>query len=312
MNAGAVGIIGGSGLYELEGLTNVRWRRVRTPFGDPSDEFCTGELEGRPVIFLPRHGRGHRLTPTELNFRANIWGLKSLGVEWIISVSAVGSMKEDVRPLDLVIPDQFVDLTKRRVSSFFGDGIVAHVGMADPVCGELANRLEKAARQNSSRVHRGGTYVCIEGPQFSTRAESRVYRSWGVDVIGMTNMPEAKLAREAELCYATLALATDYDVWHETHAAVSVEAVVANLLKNVATAKEVLRAVIPLIGGTRACECPRLLQSAVITSPAAFPHATRRRLDLLIGKYFPLEGRSRVAPKSGHPRRKPGSRSPLQ
>ena len=293
MNGGAVGVIGGSGLYELEGLTNVRWRRVRTPFGDPSDEFCTGELEGRPVIFLPRHGRGHRLTPTELNFRANIWGLKSLGVEWIISVSAVGSMKEDVRPLDLVIPDQFVDLTKRRASSFFGDGIVAHVGMADPVCGRLADRLEKAARQTTSRVHRGGTYVCIEGPQFSTRAESRVYRSWGVDVIGMTNMPEAKLAREAELCYATLALATDYDVWHETHAAVSVEAVVANLLKNVATAKEVLRAVIPLIGGTRDCECPRLLQDAVITSSAGFPHATRRRLDLLIGKYFPLDKKAR-------------------
>ena len=255
MRGGAVGVIGGSGLYELEGLTNVRWRRVRTPFGDPSDEFCTGELEGRPVVFLPRHGRGHRLTPTELNFRANVWGLKSLGVERIVSVSAVGSMREDIRPLDLVIPGQFVDLTKRRVSSFFGEGIVAHVGMADPVCGQLSDVLDKAARATGSRVHRGGTYVCIEGPQFSTRAESRVYRSWGVDVIGMTNMPEAKLAREAELCYATLALATDYDVWHETHAAVSVEAVVANLLKNVATAKDVLRRVIPSIGAERTCEC---------------------------------------------------------
>ena len=289
MTEGAVGVIGGSGLYELEGLTNVRWRRVRTPFGDPSDEFCTGELEGRPVVFLPRHGRGHRLTPTELNFRANVWGLKSLGVEWIVSVSAVGSMKEDIRPLDLVIPDQFIDLTKRRASSFFGEGIVAHVGMADPVCGLLGDVLDKAARATGSRVHRGGTYVCIEGPQFSTRAESRVYRSWGVDVIGMTNMPEAKLAREAELCYATLALATDYDVWHETHAAVSVEVVVANLMKNVATAKDVLRRVIPAIGGARLCECPRLLENAVITSPPAFPHATRRRLDLLIGKYFPLD-----------------------
>ena len=289
MRGGAVGVIGGSGLYELEGLTNVRWRRVRTPFGDPSDEFCTGELEGRPVVFLPRHGRGHRLTPTELNFRANVWGLKSLGVERIVSVSAVGSMKEDIRPLDLVIPGQFVDLTKRRVSSFFGEGIVAHVGMADPVCGQLSDVLDKAARATGSRVHRGGTYVCIEGPQFSTRAESRVYRSWGVDVIGMTNMPEAKLAREAELCYATLALATDYDVWHETHAAVSVEAVVANLLKNVATAKDVLRRVIPSIGAERTCECEHLLENAVITSPAAFPHATRRRLDLLIGKYFPLD-----------------------
>ena len=289
MRGGAVGVIGGSGLYELEGLTNVRWRRVRTPFGDPSDEFCTGELEERPVVFLPRHGRGHRLTPTELNFRANVWGLKSLGVERIVSVSAVGSMKEDIRPLDLVIPGQFVDLTKRRVSSFFGDGIVAHVGMADPVCGQLSDTLDKAARATGSRVHRGGTYVCIEGPQFSTRAESRVYRSWGVDVIGMTNMPEAKLAREAELCYATLALATDYDVWHETHAAVSVEAVVANLLKNVATAKDVLRRVIPAIGAERTCECEHLLENAVITSPAVFPHATRRRLDLLIGKYFPLD-----------------------
>jgi 5'-methylthioadenosine phosphorylase len=289
MTAGAVGVIGGSGLYELEGLTNVRWRRVRTPFGDPSDEFCTGEVEGRPVVFLPRHGRGHRLTPTELNFRANIWGLKSLGVEWVVSVSAVGSMKEDIRPLDLVIPGQFIDLTKRRVSSFFGEGIVAHVGMADPVCAQLADVLDKAARDTGSRVHRGGTYVCIEGPQFSTRAESRVYRGWGVDVIGMTNMPEAKLAREAELCYATLALATDYDVWHDTHAAVSVEAVVANLLRNVATARDVLRRVIPAIGGARMCECPRLLEHAVITSAPAFPHATRRRLDLLIGKYFPLD-----------------------
>ena len=289
MTEGAVGVIGGSGLYELEGLTNVRWRRVRTPFGDPSDEFCTGELEGRPVVFLPRHGRGHRLTPTELNFRANVWGLKSLGVEWIVSASAVGSMKEDIRPLDLVIPGQFIDLTKRRASSFFGEGIVAHVPMADPVCGPLGDVLDKAARATGSRVHRGGTYVCIEGPQFSTRAESRVYRSWGVDVIGMTNMPEAKLAREAELCYATLALATDYDVWHDTHAAVSVEVVVANLMKNVATAKDVLRRVIPAIGGARLCECPRLLENAVITSPPAFPHATRRRLDLLIGKYFPLD-----------------------
>ena len=312
MTGPAIGVIGGSGLYELEGLTDVRWRRVRTPFGDPSDEFCTGELEGRRVVFLPRHGRGHRLTPTELNFRANVWGLKSLGVEWVVSVSAVGSMKDDVQPLDLVIPGQFIDLTKRRVSSFFGDGIVAHVGMADPVCSHLGDLLEKAARDTGARVHRGGTYVCIEGPQFSTRAESRVYRSWGVDVIGMTNMPEAKLAREAELCYATLALATDYDVWHETHEAVSVEAVIANLGKNVATAKAVLRRVIPMIGGSRVCECPSLLKAAVITSPASFPHGTRRRLDLLIGKYFPYDGRGRPASRTGHPRHKPASRPPLQ
>ncbi|HET7340367.1 MAG TPA: S-methyl-5'-thioadenosine phosphorylase [Methylomirabilota bacterium] len=292
MSDGAIGIIGGSGLYELEGLTDVRWRRVRTPFGDPSDEFCTGVYEGRRVVFLPRHGRGHRLTPSELNFRANIWGLKSLGVEWVVSISAVGSMKETIHPLDLVLPSQFFDATRRRVSSFFGDGIVAHVGMADPVCPTLAGTLEKAARATGATVHRGGTYICIEGPQFSTRAESRIYRGWGVDVIGMTNVPEVKLAREAELCYATLALVTDYDVWHESHDAVSVEAVIQNLLKNVATAKDVLRRVIPAIGGPRACPCPSLLESAVITSPAAFPLATRRRLDLLLGKYFPVTKRS--------------------
>ena len=291
MSDGAIGIIGGSGLYELAGMTDVRWRRVRTPFGDPSDEFCTGLFDGRRVIFLPRHGRGHRLTPTEVNFRANVWGLKWLGAEWVVSVSAVGSMKEDIRPLDLVVPDQFFDFTRRRIGSFFGDGIVAHVGMAEPVCSQLAGVLDTAARATGATVHRGGTYLCIEGPQFSTKAESRIYRSWGVDVIGMTNMPEAKLAREAELCYATLALATDYDVWHDGHDAVTVEAVVANLLKNVATAKEVLRRVIPAIGGPRTCECPGLLKNAVITSPAAFPLATRRRLDLLIGKYFPLNGK---------------------
>ncbi len=288
MSEPAIGIIGGSGLYELEGLVGVRWRRVRTPFGEPSDAYCCGRLDERLVIFLPRHGRGHRLTPSELNFRANIWGLKALGAEWVISISAVGSMREDIHPLDLVVPDQFFDATRRRLSTFFGDGIVAHVGMAEPVCPPLATTVEKAARQTGATVHRGGTYLCVEGPQFSTRAESRIYRSWGVDVIGMTNMPEAKLAREAELCYATLALVTDYDVWHDTHAAVSVEAVIQNLLKNVATAKAVLRQVIPAVAGPRTCPCPRLLESAVITNRQAFPPATRRRLDLLIGKYFPM------------------------
>jgi 5'-methylthioadenosine phosphorylase len=268
-------------------MTDVRWRRVRTPFGDPSDEYCEGRLDGRRVIFLPRHGRGHRLMPSELNFRANIWGLKSLGAEWVLSVSAVGSMRERIHPLDLVIPDQFFDWTRRRVSSFFGDGIVAHVGMAEPVCGALATTLEKAARDTGANVHRGGTYICIEGPQFSTKAESQIYRTWGVDVIGMTNMPEAKLAREAELCYATLALATDYDVWHETHEAVTVEAVIQNLLKNVETAKQVLRRVVPAIAAPRTCGCAELLRNAVITNPKAFPLATRRRLDLLLGKYFP-------------------------
>jgi 5'-methylthioadenosine phosphorylase len=304
MTEPAVGIIGGSGLYELEGLTDVRWRRVRTPFGDPSDEYCTGSFEGRPVIFLARHGRGHRLTPTELNFRANIWGLKSLGAEWVVSVSAVGSMKENIHPLDLVVPSQFFDATKRRVSSFFGEGIVAHVGMADPVCPTVAAALEKAARATGATVHRGGTYICIEGPQFSSKAESRIYRGWGVDVIGMTNMPEAKLAREAELCYATLALVTDYDVWHEGHDAVTVEAVIQTLLKNVATARDVLRRVIPALGPPRACPCPSLLQNAVITSPAAFPLDTRRRLDLLLGKYFPLDRRR----PAGKTKRKGASR----
>ena len=306
MSEAAIGIIGGSGLYELEGMSDVRWRSVRTPFGDPSDDYCVGTFDGRRVIFLPRHGRGHKLTPSELNFRANIWGLKSLGAEWVLSVSAVGSMKESIHPLDLVIPDQFFDATRRRITSFFGEGIVAHVGMADPVCGVLAATLGKAARATGATVHSGGTYVCIEGPQFSTKAESRIYRSWGVDVIGMTNMPEAKLAREAELCYATLALATDYDVWHETHEAVSVESVIQNLLRNVATAKDVLRRVIPAITGPRTCACPTLLQNAVLTSPAAFPHATRRRLDLLIGKYFPMGAKAPKARTSQSKRAKSG------
>jgi 5'-methylthioadenosine phosphorylase len=289
----AIGVIGGSGLYELPGMTDVRWRRVRTPFGDPSDEYCVGRMGAQPVVFLSRHGRGHRIMPTDLNYRANIWGLKSLGVEWVISISAVGSMKEEIRPLDLVIPDQFVDWTKRRVSSFFGDGIVGHIGMAEPVCRDLATILEKAARQTSATVHRGGTYICIEGPQFSTKAESRIYRSWGVDVIGMTNMPEVKLAREAELCYATVALATDYDVWHETHEAVSVEAVVKNLFQNVATAKEVLTKAIPEIAPPRSCDCPSLLANAIISNPKDIPLTTRRRLELIIGKYLPAEQKGR-------------------
>ena len=290
----AIGIIGGSGLYELSGLTDVRWRRVRTPFGDPSDEYCEGRIGAQRVVFLARHGRGHRIAPSDLNFRANIWGLKSLGVEWVIAISAVGSMKEHIRPLDLVIPDQFFDATKRRVSTFFGEGIVGHIGMADPICPQLATILEKAARQSGATVHRGGTYLCIEGPQFSTRAESRIYRTWGVDVIGMTNVPEVKLAREAELCYATLAMATDYDVWHDTHAAVSVDVVVKTLLQNVATAKDVLARAIPDIAPPRACECPHLLKDAIITDPKAFPMTARRRLELIIGKYFPPERKGRA------------------
>jgi len=287
-----IGIIGGSGFYELPGLTDVRWTRVTTPFGDPSDAYCVGRLGERTVIFLPRHGRGHRIMPSELNFRANIYGLKKLGVEWVVSISAVGSMREEIRPLDLLIPDQFVDWTRRRASTFFGDGVVAHIGMADPVCAHLADKLESAARAAGATVHRGGTYLCIEGPQFSSRGESRIYRQWGVDVIGMTNMPEAKLAREAELCYATLALGTDYDVWHESEAAVSVEGVVANLMKNVATAKEVLSRLVPAVGPDRDCPCPSLLENAVITNPAAFPARSRKALDLLLGKYYP-QGKQR-------------------
>jgi 5'-methylthioadenosine phosphorylase len=287
-----VGVIGGSGLYELEeGLPDASWVRVRTPFGDPSDAYRVGRLGAATVIFLSRHGRGHRLLPSEINYRANIYGLKALGARWVISVSAVGSMKEEIRPLDLVVPDQFYDHTKRRASSFFGDGIAGHVGMADPVCPGLADLLEAAARESGATVHRGGTYLCIEGPQFSTRGESRVYREWGVSVIGMTNMPEAKLAREAELCYATLALVTDYDVWHEEHSAVTVEAVVANLLKNVATAKGVLLRVLPRVGKPCAAGCDGALAHAVITTPDAFPPRTRKRLGLFLDKYFPARKR---------------------
>ncbi len=288
-----VGVIGGSGLYELEGLQDARWVKIRTPFGAPSDAYRVGRLGDATVIFLSRHGRGHRLSPSEINYRANIYGLKALGARWVISVSAVGSMKEEVHPLDLVVPDQFYDHTKRRASSFFGDGIVGHVGMADPVCPGLSDLLEAGGRESGATVHRGGTYLCIEGPQFSTRGESRIHRQWGVSVIGMTNMPEAKLAREAELCYATLALVTDYDVWHEEHDAVTVEGVVANLLKNVATAKAVLLRAVPRIGKPCAAGCGAALASAVITSPGAFPPRTRKRLALLLDKYFPARKKGR-------------------
>jgi 5'-methylthioadenosine phosphorylase len=291
----AVGIIGGSGLYEMDGIEDLRWVRVRTPFGEPSDEFGTGRLGDRRVIFLPRHGRGHRLSPTEINYRANIWGLKSLGARWVVSVSAVGSMKEDIHPLDLVIPDQFYDHTRRRVSSFFGEGIVGHVGMADPVCPSLGDLLEAAGREAGARVHRGGTYICIEGPQFSTKGESEIYRRWGVSVIGMTNMPEAKLAREAELCYATVALATDYDVWHPEHDAVTVEAVIANLIKNVATARDLLRRTLPRVTSRAGCKsgCPEALAKALITVPARIPPRTRQRLALLIDRHLPPARRPR-------------------
>src|SRR6266852_1417676 len=292
MGTGKIGIIGGSGLYAMAALENVREIEVTTPFGPPSDAYIVGTLHGRAMVFLPRHGRGHRLPPSAINFRANMYGLKSLGVEWVIAVSAVGSMREEIQPGHLVIPDQFIDRTRSRVSTFFEE-LTVHVARADPVCAVVANALQPAAAATGATVHFGGTYLCMEGPQFSTRAESRLYRQWGVAVIGMTNMPEAKLAREAELCYATLALATDYDVWHAEHAAVSVEAVVQNLLKNVATAREVLRAVIPTLVPPRTCACGHLLENAVITSPKAFPPKTRKRLALLLDRYFPATGRRR-------------------
>jgi 5'-methylthioadenosine phosphorylase len=246
----------------------------------------TGLLEGRPVAFLPRHGRGHRLMPSELNFRANIFGFKLLGAEWVISAAAVGSMREDLPPLDIVIPDQFFDRTSARVSTFFGGGIVAHVSFADPTCPVLSDHLFRAGRAVGARVHRGGTYLCIEGPQFSTRAESRIYRGWGVDVIGMTNLQEAKLCREAEICYATLALVTDYDVWHEAADDVSVEGVVAILKRNAETAKAIIRAVLPSLPATRdGCPCPTALKDAIITAPAAISAEARERLRPIIGKY---------------------------
>ena len=286
MGEPVIGIIGGSGLYEMEGLTHLREERVPTPFGDPSDAYMLGRLEGRPVAFLARHGRGHRLLPSELNFRANIYGFKTLGVQWIISASAVGSMREAIRPADIVVPDQFFDRTKARASTFFGDGLVAHVSFADPVCPQLSDQLSRAGREAGATVHRGGTYLCIEGPQFSTRAESRIYRGWGVDVIGMTNLQEAKLSREAEICYATMALVTDYDVWHETEGDVSVEKVVAILHKNVATAKAIIRRVLPVIQGDRSCVCAHALKDAIITAPEAIAEAAKQRLWPLVGKYL--------------------------
>ena len=292
MAAGLVGIIGGSGLYQMEGLRNAKEIRLKTPFGPPSDAIVTGTLEGRRVAFLSRHGRGHRIMPTELNFRANIYGMKVLGAEWIISASAVGSMREEYRPRDIVIPDQFFDRTRGRVSTFFGDGIVAHVPFADPTCNVLGGVLFRAGQQVGARMHRGGTYVCIEGPHFSTRAESRIYRQWGVDVIGMTNLQEAKLAREAEICYATMALVTDYDVWHETEEDVTVEAVVAVLMENVETAKKIVRAALAMLPVQRGgCPCPTALRDGIITQRDAIPARRRKALEPIIGKYLRPKGR---------------------
>jgi 5'-methylthioadenosine phosphorylase len=281
-----IGIIGGSGLYTMPGFTDIREAQLSTPFGAPSDSYVLGTLEGRKVAFLARHARGHRLLPTELNFRANIYGFKQLGVERIVSVSAVGSLKEEHKPLDFVIPDQFFDRTRHRIDTFFGDGIVAHISMGDPVCGEMSKVVADACKHAGVTAKRGGTYLCMEGPQFSTRAESNVYRSWGMDVIGMTNLQEAKLAREAELCYATIAMVTDYDCWHPHHDSVTVEQVVAVLHKNADNAAKVVKATIGAMPKDRSCKCGSSLAHAILTQRDKVPAATIEKLKLILGKYF--------------------------
>jgi len=288
MTKAKIGIIGGSGLYQMPELTDVDEIEIQNPFGKPSDSFIIGTLAEERVAFLPRHGRGHRLTPTEVPFRANIYAMKLLGVERIFSASAVGSLQEKYAPLDMVIPDQFFDRTRARAreSTFFGEGIVAHVGFAHPVCGALGDVLEQSCKVAQVKMHRGGTYICMEGPAFSTVAESNVYRSWGMDVIGMTNLQEAKLAREAEICYATLALVTDYDCWHPGHDAVTVEAVIEYLNKNVRHAQMIMQAAVKGIANrARDCKCRSALKNAIFTAPHLWPEATARRLEAIIGKY---------------------------
>jgi 5'-methylthioadenosine phosphorylase len=284
-----IGVIGGSGLYAMEGLKVREEKRLETPFGDPSDAYVIGELDGRQVAFLPRHGRGHRLTPTELNYRANIFGFKLLGVEQLISVSAVGSMKLEYKPTDILVPDQFFDRTRHRVDTFFGNGLVAHVSLAKPVCPRLIDPFVEAARAAGATVHRGGTYINMEGPQFSTRAESEVYRKWGMDIIGMTNLTEARLAREAEICYATLAMVTDYDCWHETEEAVSGEAVMEVVRQNAKMSQEVVRQIIQRIPDQRPadCLCASALAMSLITERALIPAETKKALQPLIGRYIP-------------------------
>ena len=290
MSQPIIGVIGGSGLYEIEGLTEVEEIILETPFGTPSDAFITGTLGEAKMVFLPRHGRGHRLLPSEVNYRANIYGMKKLGVEQIISVSAVGSMKEEIVPGDIVIPDQFFDRTQgKRASTFFGNGVVGHVQFADPICQGLADILAESARAVGSTVHQGGIYLCIEGPNFSTRGESNIFRSWGVDIIGMTNIPEARLAREAEICYGTVALATDYDCWHDGHDDVSVEAVIAIIQQNVATARQIIKAAVERIVAHRKirnCACAEALKYAIMTDRNLIPAETLKNLEPLVGKYL--------------------------
>jgi 5'-methylthioadenosine phosphorylase len=286
MNEAQIGIIGGSGLYEMKGLQVIEQRTLTTPFGDPSDPFTIGEVDGVPVAFLARHGKGHRLLPTELNYRANIFGFKVLGVHTIVSASAVGSMKEQYKPTDVVFPNQFIDRTRHRPDTFFGNGIVAHVTFADPICAAASFLVSDAARQAGAQVHVGGVYVCIEGPQFSTRAESKLYRSWGVDVIGMTNLQEAKLSREAEICYVTMALVTDYDCWHES-GDVTVEQILEYLRRNASMAQDALRrSIAPLAKRKRECGCMNALQFAIVTDPAQLSARLRKDLNPIIGRYI--------------------------
>ncbi len=285
-----IGIIGGSGLYKIEGLTDTKWLKVDTPFGKPSDEYLLGKLSGVEIVFLARHGRGHYVMPTELNYPANIYGMKKLGVERIISVSTVGSFKEEIKPLDILIPDQYVDRTNQaRKATFFGNGIVAHVNFADPSCNVLAEIIAQSAEETGVTVHKGGTYLNMEGPAFSTRAESRLYKSWGMDVIGMTNMPEARCAREAEICYVTMAMVTDYDCWHKGES-VDIETVIKNLQKNSEVAKEVIKKALPKIPKQRDCPCASALKDAIITKPKLIPRETKKKLELIIGKYINYRG----------------------
>lgn len=281
-----LGVIGGSGLYQMTDLQNGAWVTVDTPFGSPSDDYFVGELDGVRVVFLPRHGRGHRILPSELNFRANIYGMKKLGVEHLIAVSAVGSLKKEIVPGDIVIPDQFIDRTRGRIGTFFGRGVVAHVAFADPMCQILTHLLADVGGEIPATIHLGGTYVCMEGPQFSTRAESYLYRSWGADIIGMTNLQEAKLAREAEICFATLALATDYDCWNTEHGDVVIEDILAILHKNVATAQAMIRRVIPRLPHERSCPCAEALKNAIITDRSLIPATVKEELRIITGKYL--------------------------
>ena len=281
-----IGIIGGSGLYSMPGLTNVCEVKQETAFGDPSDAYVLGTLEGRKVAFLARHGRGHRILPTELNFRANVYGFKQLGVERIVSVSAVGSLKDEHKPLDFVIPDQFFDRSRHRIDTFFGNGIVAHIAFADPICPQLSSVVENACEKVGVTGKRGGTYLNMEGPQFSTKAESNIYRTWGMDVIGMTNLQEAKLAREAEICYVTVAMVTDYDCWHPHHDSVTVDQIVAVLVKNAENAAKVVRETVAAMPASRGCKCGSALAHAILTDRDKIPAATRQKLSLILDKYL--------------------------